>query len=194
MLDNLIFLRKNLKFNTFSITVVKVVEGIYLLLGSNLGDRNQSLRLAREQIEQQVGRILRLSSIYETEAWGVLDQPLFYNQVLQIETPLGHEPLLHVLLSIEKAIGKVKVGKWRERLIDIDLLYYGNRLVRTPTLTLPHPEIPNRRFTLAPLVELIPNELHPVLHQSHQELLELTPDELEVWKAGSRKPNTGYRN
>ncbi|MGB3587007.1 MAG: 2-amino-4-hydroxy-6-hydroxymethyldihydropteridine diphosphokinase [Tunicatimonas sp.] len=173
---------------------MKVIEGIYLLLGSNLGDRSHNLCLAREHIEQQAGGIVRHSSIYETEAWGVLDQPLFYNQVLQIETQLGHEALLNTLLFIEKKIGKIKVGKWRERLIDIDLLYYGNRIVRTFTLTLPHPEIQNRRFTLAPLVELTPNELHPVLHQSHRKLLEITPDKLEVWVAENRKPETGDRN
>lgn len=173
---------------------MRVVEGIYLLLGSNLGDRNQNLRSAREHVGQKAGSVVRVSSIYETEAWGVLDQPLFYNQVLKIETQLEHEPLLHVLLSIEQKIGKVKVGKWRERLIDIDLLYYGNRLVRTSTLTLPHPEIPNRRFTLAPLVELVPNELHPELYQSHRKLLEITPDKLEVWKAKDRKTKTGDRS
>ncbi|MEM8965417.1 MAG: 2-amino-4-hydroxy-6-hydroxymethyldihydropteridine diphosphokinase [Bacteroidota bacterium] len=161
---------------------MKVIKGIYLLLGSNLEDRDENLQQARENIVQQVGGIICTSGIYETEAWGVLDQPLFYNQVVQIDTALGHEALLHVLQGIEQKIGKVKVGKWRERLIDIDLLYYGNRIVRTPTLTVPHPEIQNRRFTLAPLVELIPDELHPVLFQSHQKLLATTPDTLEVWK------------
>ncbi|WKN40530.1 2-amino-4-hydroxy-6-hydroxymethyldihydropteridine diphosphokinase [Tunicatimonas pelagia] len=177
---------------------MKVIKGIYVLLGSNLEDRGKNLQQAREHIVQQVGSIIRTSGIYETEAWGVLDQPLFYNQVIQIDTDLGHEDLLRALQNIEQKIGKVKVGKWRERLIDIDLLYYGNRLVRTATLTVPHPEIQNRRFTLAPLVELIPNEVHPVLLQSHQKLLAATPDTLEVWLVGSRnrvggRPEAGDR-
>ncbi|MEM9833268.1 MAG: 2-amino-4-hydroxy-6-hydroxymethyldihydropteridine diphosphokinase [Bacteroidota bacterium] len=171
---------------------MKVIEGIYLLLGSNLEDRDRNIQRARENIVQQVGSIVHTSGIYETEAWGVLDQPLFYNQVVQIETQLGHEALLRALQEIEQKIGKVKVGKWRERLIDIDLLYYGNRIVHTQTLTVPHPEIQNRRFTLAPLVELIPNELHPVLFQSHKNLLETTQDTLEVWKV-RRGKNGGRR-
>ncbi|MGD1893194.1 MAG: 2-amino-4-hydroxy-6-hydroxymethyldihydropteridine diphosphokinase [Cyclobacteriaceae bacterium] len=162
---------------------MKVIEGIYLLLGSNLGNRAENLQNAQKYLGEQAGSIVAASSIYETEAWGFSDQPLFYNQVLQIDTQLGHEALLKVLLAIEKKIGKVKVGKWRERLIDIDLLYYDNRLVRTPQLTLPHPEIQNRRFTLAPLVELIPDEMHPMLLRTQRQLLESTPDQLEVWKA-----------
>ncbi|MEM6841721.1 MAG: 2-amino-4-hydroxy-6-hydroxymethyldihydropteridine diphosphokinase [Bacteroidota bacterium] len=172
---------------------MKVIEGIYLLLGSNLEDRDRNIQRARENIVQQVGSIVRTSGIYETEAWGVLDQPLFYNQVVQIETQLGHEALLRALQKIEQEIGKIKVGKWRERLIDIDVLYYGNRIVRTPTLTVPHPEIQNRRFALAPLIELVPNELHPVLFQSHKNLLETTQDTLEVWKVRRGKTEDGGR-
>lgn len=154
-----------------------------MLLGSNLGNRAENLQNAQEYLEEQAGSIVATSSIYETEAWGFLDQPLFYNQVIQIDTELSHEALLKVLLDIEREIGKVKVGKWRERLIDIDLLYYDNRLVRTSRLTLPHPEIQNRRFTLAPLVDLIPDEVHPVLLRTQRQLLESTPDLLKVWKA-----------
>ncbi len=162
---------------------MKVIEGIYLLLGSNLGNRAENLQNAQKYLEESAGSVVATSSIYETEAWGVLDQPLFYNQVIQIDTELGHEALLKVLMDIERKIGKVKVGKWRERLIDIDLLYYGNRRVRTSLLTLPHPEIQNRRFTLAPLAELIPDEMHPVLLRTQCQLLENTPDMLKVWKA-----------
>jgi len=167
---------------------VKVIEGIYLLLGSNLGGRAENLQNAKAYLEEQAGSIVATSSIYETEAWGFLDQPRFYNQVLQIDTQLGHEALLNVLLDVERKIGKVKVGKWRERLIDIDLLYYGNRRVSTSMLTLPHPQIQSRRFTLAPLVELIPDEVHPVLLRTQRQLLESTPDQLKVWRVGNGRP------
>ena len=159
-----------------------VVSGVYVLLGSNLGQRADNLALARQYLSQEAGALKAVSDVYETEAWGVEDQPLFLNQVLQLDTKISHEPLLGLLQQIEQKIGKVKVGKWRERLIDIDLLYYGNRIVRTPMLTLPHPEIQNRRFTLAPLAELIPEERHPLLLRTHSQLLRETADPLKVWK------------
>ncbi|MEQ9439743.1 MAG: 2-amino-4-hydroxy-6-hydroxymethyldihydropteridine diphosphokinase [Cyclobacteriaceae bacterium] len=159
-----------------------VVSGIYILLGSNLGSRLDNLSLARQYLSQEAGSIIAASAVYETEAWGVESQPLFLNQVVQLSTTVSHEPLLGILQEIERKIGKVKIGKWRERLIDIDLLYYGPRLVRTPTLTLPHPEIQNRRFALAPLAELIPEERHPVLLRTHRQLLQETTDPLKVWK------------
>ena len=127
------------------------------MLGTNLGDRAANLRRATQRIEEAVGPVVQASSCYETAAWGVTEQPAFYNQVVRIETALGHEALLCTLQQIEQQLGKVKVGHWRERLIDLDILYYGNRLVRTPLLTLPHPELQNRRFTLVPMSELAPH-------------------------------------
>ena len=167
---------------TYQSSNMGVVSGIYVLLGSNLGPRLDNLALARQYLSQEAGVLKAASDIYETEAWGVEDQPLFLNQVIELDTAISHEPLLQILQQIEQKIGKVKVGKWRERLIDIDLLYYGNRLVRTGVLTLPHPEIQNRRFTLAPLAELIPEEKHPVLLRTHIQLLRQTADPLKVWK------------
>lgn len=158
-----------------------------MLLGSNLGHRSENLARAREYVSQEAGRILAASDVYETEAWGVQEQPLFLNQVIELRTEIPHEPLLSILQQAERKIGKVKIGKWRERLIDIDLLYYGNRIVRTPTLTLPHPEIQNRRFTLAPLVNLIPDMKHPVLLRTHRQLLQETTDTLAVWKAAGEE-------
>ena len=158
-----------------------LVEDIYLLLGTNLGCRRANLQTARRLIEQWVGQVLTASACYESEAWGITDQPLFYNQVLCIKTTLAHEPLLRTLQAIEQQMGKVKLGHWRERIIDIDLLYYRNRRAHTAFLTLPHPQIPYRRFTLAPLCEIAAERVHPTRYQTHEQLLAQCPDPLKVW-------------
>lgn len=161
---------------------MKLVQGIYLLIGTNLGERVQNLAKARQLLAETAGKVISQSSLYETEAWGEIDQPDFLNQVLRIETVLSHEALLQKMQAVEQIMGKIKVGKWRERLIDIDMLYYGNRVVRTSVLTLPHPEIQNRNFTLEPLCEIAGEEVHPLLHKSHRQLLAESPDLLKVWK------------
>ncbi len=161
---------------------MRLVEGIYLLIGTNLGERLQNLAQARQLIGRMAGRIICQSGLYKTQAWGETNQPDFLNQVLQIKTRLSHEALLQQTQAIEQAMGKQKIGKWRERLIDVDILYYGNRIVSTPRLTLPHPQIPYRNFTLAPLCEIAPDQVHPLLRQSHQKLLAASPDPLKVWK------------
>ena len=165
-----------------------MTRGIYLLLGTNLGNRAANLRRAAQRIEEAVGTVIEASSCYETAAWGVTEQPVFYNQVVRIETTLGHEALLRTLQQIEQQLGKVKVGHWRERLIDLDILYYGNRVVRTPWLTLPHPQLHHRRFTLVPMVELAPQFVHPTLGKTQQELLAACADPLEVREVTSYSP------
>ncbi len=152
---------------------------VFLLLGTNLGDRLSNMQEAQQLIEQ-IGEVVQASALYETDAWGVQDQPSFYNQVLQIETVLSHEPLLHALQGFEQQMGKVKVGHWRERLIDLDVLYYGRRRVSTSFLTVPHPQLHCRRFTLVPLCEIAPQWVHPVLGKTQQQLLAECEDTLEV--------------
>ncbi|MDF9796791.1 2-amino-4-hydroxy-6-hydroxymethyldihydropteridine diphosphokinase [Catalinimonas alkaloidigena] len=155
--------------------------GIYLLLGSNLGDRLQVLADTQKEIEKTVGAITKASNVYETEPWGVSNQPSFYNQVVKIDSELSPHKLLNSIQLIEYKIGKIKLGKWRERLIDIDILYYDQLLIDDEELTLPHPEIQNRRFTLVPMCELNPDFIHPVFNKSQVELLANCPDELKVW-------------
>jgi 2-amino-4-hydroxy-6-hydroxymethyldihydropteridine diphosphokinase len=160
---------------------LKSTEGIYLLLGSNLGDRMENLQRAADEVEARITKIQRKSSVFVTEPWGVSDQPAFFNQVLQLsEAPSPHE-LLKLLQSIEKEIGKIKLGKWRERLIDIDILYYHDLIIHDDCLTLPHPEIQNRRFTLVPLCEISPCFVHPIYQFSQSQLLQRCPDPLGVW-------------
>lgn len=158
-----------------------MIKGIYLLLGSNLGDRMQVLSDTRTFIENSVGTIEKASFIYETEPWGVSNQPSFYNQALKIQTALSPHDLLKGLQDIEQKVGKIKLGKWRERLIDVDILYYDQLVIDDGELTLPHPEIQNRKFTLVPMCELDADFIHPVFNQSQKELLINCADKLNVW-------------
>ncbi len=159
-----------------------MMKGIFLLLGTNLGNRTENIREAMKAVEKQIGKITGRSSLYLTEAWGYRNQPGFFNQVIQMETDLSPAALLARIHSIEKDMGRVRFEKWKERLIDIDILYYGNEVISTPNLEIPHPHLPNRRFTLIPLCELAPEKVHPVLKQTNAELLKVTNDHSSVKK------------
>ncbi len=154
----------------------------YILLGTNLGDKAANLTLATQLITQKVGKVENRSSIYETLPWGVEDQPIFYNQVLQISTSLAPDELLVTTRSIEQMMGRKKHRHWGERLIDIDILYLDDLVYETEHLNIPHIQIPNRRFTLIPLVEIAPDLKHPILALSQTQLLDQCGDKLEVKK------------
>ena len=157
----------------------------YLLLGSNLGDKAGQMRQAIASLSSTDLHIIALSSIYETAAWGVEDQPSFLNQVIAIETSLAPLALLHHCQQIEAAAGPRKTRYWGARYLDIDILYYGHRVITHPQLTVPHPYLAQRRFTLAPLAEIAPEWLHPQLHQTNAQLLHQCADTLPVekWEA-----------
>lgn len=161
-----------------------MTDKVYVLLGTNIGDKLKNLEAARLLIEKSVGIIRRSSKIYETEAWGKTDQPSFYNQVVCLTTSLSPEILLSTLLDIETRIGRVRYEKWGERIIDIDILYYGSHTINKSELHVPHAEIQNRRFTLVPLVEIAKNFLHPILGKTSEEMLEDCPDTLNVEPVG----------
>lgn len=156
-----------------------MTDGIYLLLGSNLGDRNDNLQQAIKYI-WSFSEIVKISSVYETAPWGVTDQPAFYNQVLEIKTATDPKSLLNEILKIEQLIGRVRKEKWGARIIDIDILYYGNKMLNQKDLIIPHPGIAERRFTLDPLTEIAPDFIHPINKKTNQEMLELLDDQLSV--------------
>ena len=158
-----------------------MTSSTYLLLGSNLGNRLEILSSAIQQLEFQVGKIIKTSSVYESEPWGVTDQQRFLNQIIEIETGLSPENLLETCLNIEKDLGRTRFKKWRERTIDIDILFYNNDIIKTSSLIVPHPQIHNRRFTLVPLCEMDKSKNHPILNKSVEELLKNCEDKLKVW-------------
>jgi 2-amino-4-hydroxy-6-hydroxymethyldihydropteridine diphosphokinase len=154
----------------------------YLLIGGNLGDRAAYLALAVQHISALCGRVTVTSSVYETAAWGNTNQPAFYNQAICVETILEAETLLERLLAIELEMGRVREEKYGPRTIDLDILMINDFVVSTPTLTIPHPQMHNRRFALLPLNEIAPALLHPVLDKTIHELLLNCPDTLDVQK------------
>lgn len=152
----------------------------YLLLGTNLGDRKKNLEAARTGLVRSAGQITGLSAVYETAAWGITDQPVFWNQVLQLETDLLPSDLLARILAIEKELGRQRDQRWGARILDIDILYYADQVIATNALSVPHPQLANRRFTLVPLAEIAPDFEHPVLRLTNRELLERCQDALPV--------------
>jgi 2-amino-4-hydroxy-6-hydroxymethyldihydropteridine diphosphokinase len=156
------------------------MSDIYLLLGTNLGDREKNLQIAKEQLTAHQLTIKKESSIYETAAWGIENQPSFLNQVVIVDSDKNPERVLIIINIIEGLMGRIRNLKWAQRLIDIDILYYGNSVIDKPKLKVPHPEIQNRRFTLAPLVELAPNFKHPISGKTQLEMLEECQDKLKA--------------
>lgn len=152
----------------------------YLLTGTNLGERESNLAQARALIEQLAGTIQAASALYETAAWGKTDQPSFLNQALELQTRLDAVSLLDLLLKIEKKIGRVRQEKYGPRTIDIDLLLFDDQVLNDPAVTVPHPQLPRRRFALAPLAEIAADIIHPVLKKTIRQLLDECPDQLEV--------------
>jgi 2-amino-4-hydroxy-6-hydroxymethyldihydropteridine diphosphokinase len=154
----------------------------YLLIGGNLGDRAAYLAMAVQHISTLCGRVTATSSVYETAAWGNTNQPAFYNQAICVETILEAETLLERLLAIELEMGRAREEKYGPRTIDLDILMINDSVVDTPTLTIPHPQMHNRRFALLPLNEIAPALHHPVLDKTIHELLLNCPDTLDVQK------------
>lgn len=155
---------------------------IYLLLGSNLGDRAGLLQTTVERIGERIGAVTQASALYETAPWGGIEQPAFLNQVLEVSTIMAPEEVLRIILGIEHESGRVRYERWGARHLDIDILYFGKTVMDTPRLTVPHPRLHERRFTLVPLAEIAPNFVHPVLEKTNSELLEVCSDKEEVKK------------
>jgi len=155
---------------------------LILLLGSNLGESDKVLKNAMLSLEHHFGKIELASSVFRTQAWGEINQPDFLNQVVVIPYSGTAHQALKIALDIESKMGRIRSKKWGPRIIDIDLLYLGTQILRTEHLTLPHAALHIRRFTLIPLVEILPDFIHPVFNKTHQQLLAECPDGFEVTK------------
>ena len=152
----------------------------YLLLGSNLGDRAALLAAARQELAETAGEIVAASGLYETAAWGREDQPAFLNQALAVRTWLRPEKLLAACQAAERHAGRQRQEHWGSRTLDVDILFYGSHVIQSPTLTVPHPRLPERRFALVPLAEIAKATRHPQLHLTVRALLLHCPDPLPV--------------
>ncbi|HNI43621.1 MAG TPA: 2-amino-4-hydroxy-6-hydroxymethyldihydropteridine diphosphokinase [Chitinophagales bacterium] len=156
---------------------------VYLLLGTNLNNRLHNLQNCVDLLSTEVGEITAISWIYETEPWGNTQQNTFLNQVVCCQTPLEPLDLLEKIQFIEQQMGRKRQERWGPRLIDIDILFYEQRIVVEDNLLIPHPDLHKRRFTLVPLADLAPNFIHPILQKSVQKLLHECTDTAEVTRA-----------
>jgi 2-amino-4-hydroxy-6-hydroxymethyldihydropteridine diphosphokinase len=152
----------------------------FLLIGGNIGDRLSSLRLARLLLAQKCGRIISSSDVYETAAWGNIDQSSFLNQAIELETSLAADELLACALKAEQSMGRERKEKYGPRIIDIDILLFNNDIIEKEQLSVPHPQLPNRRFALRCLCDIAAEVIHPIFGKTIKQLLSECVDPLEV--------------
>jgi 2-amino-4-hydroxy-6-hydroxymethyldihydropteridine diphosphokinase len=156
-------------------------NNLFLLLGGNTGNIPETFSSAICEIETEIGKLISASPVYMSEPWGFHSKDLFLNQVLQIETTLFPEDILNKILFIERKLGRIRSGrKYSSRTIDIDILFLGDKIINTPDLTIPHPRLHLRKFTLVPLNDIAPGFMHPLLKKSVSQLLLECEDSLDV--------------
>jgi 2-amino-4-hydroxy-6-hydroxymethyldihydropteridine diphosphokinase len=156
---------------------------LYLLLGSNLGERKKQLDRAIDLVVERIGPVTKRSSIYETEPWGFSTEEKFLNRALQVTTSLSPEDIMERIVQIEKMFGRERPGPgYSSRTLDIDILFYDDLVLDNDDLKIPHPRIKDRRFVLVPLVEIEQTLIHPVFRKTTGELLRDCTDTKEVRK------------
>ncbi len=144
---------------------------IYIGIGSNLGDREETCLKALEELEKRGVRVTKISSRYETEPWGVKDQPKFINMAVAADTELTPREVLGAIKEIEKKLGRRETLRWGPRVVDIDILLYNDLVVDETDLRIPHPHMHERDFVLNPLSEIAPEAIHPLLKKTVREML-----------------------
>tara|TARA_B100000214_G_scaffold358976_1_gene319963 strand:+ start:2367 stop:2852 length:486 start_codon:yes stop_codon:yes gene_type:complete len=158
------------------------MNNVFLQLGSNMGNRIELLSKAEEKIHNDVGRIIKKSKIYESTPWKVDGQSNYLNQVIKIDTELDPLNLLRKILLIENDLGRKRLEKWGERLIDIDILFYNDSILETPNLCIPHKHLHERNFVLIPFNDIDAEWIHPKINKSISQLLTDCSDNSNVYE------------
>ena len=153
---------------------------VYLSFGSNVGNRQANIETALKYMLDAKLKMRKCSSVYETAPWGNTNQSAFLNTAGIFETDLSAKKLLDEILTIEKSMGRERTEKWQPRIIDIDILFFNNKIVNEKELIIPHPEMHKRKFVLVPLAEIAPDFIHPVLKKSIRHLLRECTDDSQV--------------
>jgi len=154
------------------------MNNVTLSIGGNLGNRMENIRRVIGYIEERIGAIKQRSSVYESEPWGFEAEHCFLNAVVVVETTLSPESVLQEAHAIENIMGRIRNGNgYTSRTMDIDILFFNDDVINTPTLTVPHPRLHERHFVLLPLAEVMPEKVHPVLRKKTGEILARCRDE-----------------
>jgi 2-amino-4-hydroxy-6-hydroxymethyldihydropteridine diphosphokinase len=170
--------------NEKNISDITQKSTIYLLFGSDTGDKKNYITAVQNLVQNEIGKITAESSLYASEAWGFDSDSLFLNKVIAVESGFDAFEILNITQKIERKLGRAKKtsDKYQSRTIDIDILFYDNKIIETQHLTIPHPQIQNRRFTLMPLAEIAPDFIHPKLQTAISQLLSNCNDNKSVVK------------
>ena len=162
------------------------MEQVFLCLGGNVGDTRQYLEQAIGLIDSRIGRVTAKSAIYQSEPWGFKAEQMFLNQVIVVETALEPQIVLEHCLQIETELGRTRGGNGYEpRTIDIDIIFFGNQIIKQPNLTVPHPLMHRRNFVLQPLCDVTPDFVHPVLGLTVSQLADVCDDKSAVKRLNS---------
>lgn len=156
------------------------MHSVYLLTGSNMGDRSLQLSKSIDQLNHLAGTVIATSGVYETASWGIEGLPAHLNQAIQLSTSLSPLELLAVIQQIELNLGRIRQEKWGVRAIDIDIIFFDHLILDLPQLVIPHPYLQQRNFVMAPLAGIAANYIHPIFQKTVKELLESSEDNLAV--------------